>query len=183
MATQTSVLGLSKPAGNENALVSVLNSDMDLIDAEAGKVRGNIAATYSASSSYAVGDLCIYNGILYKCNTAIGSGGETWNASHWTQITIDGELSALNGKIENIPVIQNGTRTASTDAQGLVSLAVNISSNKIIFAVYGNGTTDTNIYIPFLFENIWHARVLSSISGNPIASTSVTMNYSYYVKQ
>lgn len=98
MATQTSVLGLSKPAGNENALVSVLNSDMDLIDAEAGKVRNNIAATYSASSSYAVGDLCIYNGILYKCNTAIGSGGETWNASHWTQITIDGELTALNGK-------------------------------------------------------------------------------------
>ena len=97
MATQTSVLGLSKPAGNENALVSVLNSDMDLIDAEAGKVRGNIAATYSASSSYAIGDLCIYNGILYKCNTAIGSGGETWNASHWTQITIDGELT--NAKV------------------------------------------------------------------------------------
>jgi len=100
-----------------------------------------------------------------------------------TKVLSAAQGKALSDQIANIPVIQNGTRTASTDAQGLVSLAVNISSNKIIFAVYGNGSTDTNIYIPFLFENIWHARVLSSISGNPIASTSVTMHYSYYVKQ
>lgn len=46
-------------------------------------------ATYSASSTYAVGDLCIYNGAMYQCKTAIVS-GEAWNASHWNLIRAAG---------------------------------------------------------------------------------------------
>jgi len=42
---------------------------------------------YSSSSTYAVGDLCIYNNILYQCNTAIST-AEAWNANHWTQTSI-----------------------------------------------------------------------------------------------
>ena len=102
MATTTSVLGLTKPAYSEAADVSVLNSDMDLIDAEAGRVRGNIAANYSASSAYAVGDLCLYTGVLYRCKTAIGSGGEAWNSGHWDAVKIAGQLSALSDQIANI---------------------------------------------------------------------------------
>ena len=152
MATQTSVLGLSKPAGNENALVSVLNSDMDLIDAEAGKVRGNIAATYSASSSYAVGDLCIYNGILYKNNTAIGSGGETWNASHWTQITIDGELTALNGNIVQYAEIDftipstGNTCTLSLPSGFTTSNSFPVASAIQSDALYWNQTQNGFVY-------------------------------------
>ena len=99
MATTTSVLGLTKPAYSEAADVSVLNSDMDLIDAEAGRVRSNIAANYSASSAYAVGDLCLYTGVLYRCKTAIGSGGEAWNSGHWDAVKIAGQLSALSDQI------------------------------------------------------------------------------------
>ena len=155
MATQTSVLGLSKPAGNENALVSVLNSDMDLIDAEAGKVRGNIAATYSDSSSYAVGDLCIYNGILYKCNTAIGSGGETWNASHWTQITIDGELTALNGKIANVQITSNELITEET-LTGYSSLADLQINDDALYCIEcsNDSSSETNIIVDFETKNL-----------------------------
>ena len=41
---------------------------------------------YSATSAYAVGDKCVHSGLEYQCNTAIGSGGEAWNASHWDEI-------------------------------------------------------------------------------------------------
>lgn len=99
MATTTSVLGLTKPAYSESADVSVINSDMDLIDAEAGRARGNIAADYSASQAYAVGDLCLYTGVLYRCKTAIGSGGEAWNSGHWDAVKIAGQLSALSDQI------------------------------------------------------------------------------------
>ena len=87
MANTTNI-DLVKPAGTDYALVSVINSNSDKIDAEAGRERANFAAAYSASSGYAVGDLCLYQGVLYRCTTAISSSGEAWNASHWTQVSI-----------------------------------------------------------------------------------------------
>lgn len=114
MATQTTVLDLTKPAGNENALISVINGNMDKVDAEAGKVRGNVAADYSTSSAYAVGALCIHDGNLYSCNTAIGSGGEAWTAAHWTQVTIAGEIAGVAADIPE--VVDNLTTTSSTKA-------------------------------------------------------------------
>lgn len=46
---------------------------------------GTIAPYYSASSTYAVGDIVRYNQYLYRCNTAITT-AEAWTAAHWTQI-------------------------------------------------------------------------------------------------
>lgn len=95
----TSILDLAKPAGTDKALVSVINSNSDKIDAEAAKERGNFAGTYSTSSAYAVGAYCIYEGNLYRCTTAIGSGGEAWTAGHWTQVSVGEEITSLNSKI------------------------------------------------------------------------------------
>lgn len=39
-------------------------------------------SNYSSSSTYKVGDLCKYNGVLYRCKTAITT-AEAWNSSHW----------------------------------------------------------------------------------------------------
>lgn len=98
MASTTTNLGLTKPAYSDDADISDINGNMDLIDAEAGRVRANVAANYDSSETYAVGDYCLHDGSLYKCSTAISS-PEAWTAGHWTQIKITGELSALNGKI------------------------------------------------------------------------------------
>lgn len=102
MATYTSALNLKKPAGGENVLIGDINGNMDAIDAEAIRSRANFAGTYDASSSYSVGDYCIYGGNLFRCTTAIGSGGETWTAGHWTQVAVGEELTTLNGKIVNL---------------------------------------------------------------------------------
>ena len=53
-----------------------------------------IAEEYSSSSSYAVGDFCLKDGLLYVCNTAIGSGGETWNSSHWDSTSLTDALNS-----------------------------------------------------------------------------------------
>lgn len=98
MASTTTNLGLMKPAYSDDADISDINSNMDLIDAEAGRVRANVAANYDSSETYAVGDYCLHDGSLYKCSTTISS-PEAWTAGHWTQIKIAGELSALNGNI------------------------------------------------------------------------------------
>lgn len=57
------------------------------------KARQNTANDYDATASYAVGDYCLHDGDLYKCNTAIASGGETWDATHWTATQIMEEIA------------------------------------------------------------------------------------------
>ena len=56
MASTTTNLGLTKPAYSDDADISDINGNMDLIDAEAGRVRANVAANYDSSETYAVGD-------------------------------------------------------------------------------------------------------------------------------
>lgn len=46
-----------------------------------------ISDGYSTTQSYKIGDLCIYNNVLYRCTTAIDE-GEAWNSSHWEQTSL-----------------------------------------------------------------------------------------------
>lgn len=50
-----------------------------------------IAAEYDATATYALGDVCLHDGSLYKCTTAIST-AEAWTAAHWTQITVGGDF-------------------------------------------------------------------------------------------
>lgn len=126
MASTTTNLGLTKPAYSDDADISDINGNMDLIDAEAGRVRANVAANYDSSETYAVGDYCLHDGSLYKCNTTISS-PEAWTAGHWTQIKITGELSALNGKIAKT------TGTAEVPSGVTVSYIKVEKINKIVW--------------------------------------------------
>ena len=43
-----------------------------------------IAAAFSTTSTYALGDYVMYNGKLYECTTAVTVEG-AWDASNWTE--------------------------------------------------------------------------------------------------
>lgn len=44
----------------------------------------DMATTYDAQEQYALGDITVYNGDLYKCTSETGATGE-WDATKWTQ--------------------------------------------------------------------------------------------------
>ncbi|MBQ1570045.1 MAG: hypothetical protein IIZ78_02880 [Clostridiales bacterium] len=44
--------------------------------------RRTTTTQYNPTSSYSVGDLCVYNNKVYVCNTDITT-AEAWNSSHW----------------------------------------------------------------------------------------------------
>ena len=113
MATTTTNLGLTKPALSESADVGVINDNSDKIDVEAGKSRANLAATYSATSAYAVGDYCERGGNLYRCTTAIASGGEAWDSGHWTQVAMTGELSSVIAQISGSEILEQKEKITS----------------------------------------------------------------------
>ena len=62
-------------------------------DVKDAKAWANTADEYDATASYEVGDYCLYGGDLYKCNTAIATGGETWTPAHWTATQIMDEVA------------------------------------------------------------------------------------------
>lgn len=57
------------------------------------------ASTYSEALTYAVGDYCVYSYALYRCTTAIST-PESWNASHWTQVSITSESARIITEIQ-----------------------------------------------------------------------------------
>ena len=55
------------------------------------EVQTPISDQYDPTQTYDVGDYCIYNNTLYRCNTAITT-AEAWTAAHWTATSIASEL-------------------------------------------------------------------------------------------
>ena len=54
----------------------------------------NLAPAYSNAATYAVGDLCTYQGKLYSCSTQIST-AEDWTAAHWTSVNMSSEVKQL----------------------------------------------------------------------------------------
>jgi hypothetical protein len=58
---------------------------------------------YDNTATYVVGDIVIYDGALYKCNTDIST-AEDFDSTKWDATTIDAELSSLNSSITNLSI-------------------------------------------------------------------------------
>jgi len=59
------------------------------------EILSSIAPAYSNISTYEVGDYCMYEYRLYKCNTDIYE-AEEWDSTHWDSTTLCGEISNLS---------------------------------------------------------------------------------------
>lgn len=58
------------------------------------QLLANFAAVYDDTATYSVGDICTYNGQLYKANQDI-SVAEAWDSTHWTAIVVK-QISGAN---------------------------------------------------------------------------------------
>ena len=74
-----------------DVVTAVKMNNMESGIEDANVLGSNIAAEYDASGDYAIGDYCIHDNVLYKCTTGI-TGGEAWNADHWTQVVVTDEM-------------------------------------------------------------------------------------------
>ena len=62
----------------------------DLLGKQVANVKANtasLAAAYSETATYAVGDAVTHDGKLYKCAVAITT-AEAWTAAHWAETTV-----------------------------------------------------------------------------------------------
>ena len=66
-----------------------------------GKLKNLMAAAYSTSATYDVGDYCIHGGSLYRCTAAIES-AESWTAAHWTKVNLGDEIDSAKEDIAKL---------------------------------------------------------------------------------
>ena len=58
-----------------------------------------IAASYNTTTSYVVGDYCVYDNVLQRCT---GATSGAWDSTKWQATTASGELKALKTDINTI---------------------------------------------------------------------------------
>lgn len=62
-------------------------------------ISPGVAAQYSTSATYDVGDYVIYNGQLYRCTTAITT-AESWTAAHWMAAVLGDDVGDLKNALD-----------------------------------------------------------------------------------
>lgn len=111
-------------------------------------LAGNFAVVYSNAATYAVGDYCVYNNVLYRCTTRIST-AESWNSAHWTQVTVGAFMKGV-APLLNVPVAVGGgglsvllNQTGTNTASGSLSLAQGFGTTASGLASHaeGDGTT------------------------------------------
>lgn len=59
---------------------------------EVGKFMRSVAEEYDTTATYEVGDYCLYNNVIYRCTTAVGTPG-AFNSAQWLAVSIANELA------------------------------------------------------------------------------------------
>lgn len=126
-----------------DALIADIENAVESIPADYSTLLACIADTYSSSSTYAVGDYVWYDGILYKCTTAITT-AESWTAGHWTTAVIADELVSQSEDIADLKIafddvitegnlflLENATYNKTLTSGALSDSATNIVSDYI----------------------------------------------------
>ena len=137
MSTNTPVFGLFQynPITDGNLpfnITQALNNNWNAIDSLALPAAA-AASPYNPSGTYAVGDFCIYNGTLQKCNTPIPS-GEAWNAAHWTETSVAAELAEVHDLLAPLG-------GATTTQAALAVLGAGVRPNLLDNAYFVGGGT------------------------------------------
>lgn len=95
------------------ALIEAIEDAVDSIPVDYSGLLATLAADYSTSKTYKVGDYAWYGGVLKRCIVAITT-AESYTAAHWTNAVLGDDVSALKSAINGItgndiiPITQKG---------------------------------------------------------------------------
>ena len=139
-----------------DASQTITNDDYFAIDnanGDTGKIPASLftstsreADQYDPEETYAVGDLCINNNVLYRCTTAIST-AEVWTPAHWTQTTLANEISTLNSSLTEKA---NKSWTYVDSKTGAIAIDLPNAWNEILITCNVHGETNrTTVVIPY----------------------------------
>lgn len=131
----------------------------------------NFAADYDATATYNTGDKCIYNNLLYICNTDNTTG--TWDPSAW-DFTPVGDWDASNIPLGSDFSDPNSTATAIGD---LSQLTTSVTSS-LVGAV--NEVNSGKVNVSDLTPKTFSTTTPISIQANETITQQFTVNNAKY---
>lgn len=151
------------------ALIAQIETAVGSIPADYSALLATLAADYSSSKTYAVGDYAWQAGVLKRCIVPITT-AETYTAAHWTNAVLGDDLSALKsafaqytGVTENLIASEyekgsiNGTNGENTDyRKNARARTINRETALFDFSVevFNDAGSTTDFYCNvYLFEN------------------------------
>ena len=147
--------------------------------------RAMVSTDYDPTSSYAVGDYCIYDNVRYCCNTAIASGGETWNSAHWDVAKVDDDVSEIKQSLSNLTEVVKDYRTTPVGYNGGGRIFIQKMGNTCIirFVDYiPKSPTGLQLLtdLPFNMKSDNSNIIFNASSGQYKILLSGNKTYSYY---
>lgn len=137
----------------EDMTFSNLKTSSKTVRTAINQTISNLAEDYSSTSTYALNDCVLYEGLLYKCTTAIST-PEEWTLAHWTQIKAVDVGSGGGGGVAWTDII--GTLIAGQTSLTLQNVAITESSTidyyTDIFGISPTNAVVTNGQIVLTFE-------------------------------
>ena len=85
MATYTDNYTMTKPTYAEQADISVINANMDIIDNVMHSSQISLAPAYDLNETYNTGDIVMHELLMYKCLEDSVTGA--WDSTKWTRTT------------------------------------------------------------------------------------------------
>lgn len=111
---------------------------MAIYDSVGSTVKVIKIASFDATKTYALGNEVIYQGVAYKCSTAITTAA-AWNATKWTALTTGDstydDLVKVNGLLQHDIVIDDSAKSTTGAATGRVIFDGIIYSSRLIYEV------------------------------------------------
>ena len=86
----------ANPTGTASDTLNTVRIDNVIYAVGGDSANQNIADAFSELQTYAVGDYCIYESILYKCTTAVQTAG-AWDSTKWTSCVVTDEMGSGGG--------------------------------------------------------------------------------------
>ena len=167
----------------------------------------SIADNFSTSSTYTVGELVMYNSLLYKCTTAVTTPGSWTGVTNWARVTAEDLIGNLNSltaihksnlvaavndaydtaSAANTDVLDkvniatynfNKTAAANTEASFTVSRSeLNLPANTQVVDAYFRLNDPTSVNAGFQYSFAVNARSANAIVGKVYNSTSSSRTY------
>lgn len=124
-------------------------------DSKGSGAIASIADTFSTTDTYEVGDLVMYNNLLYKCTVDISVPGPWTGSANWTRETVEGRINTLQTQVDGNTSDISDINTALA---GKASKSVDLGNLKI-----------KNVGITFTFNNSAQSNAENLVSASGIA--------------
>ncbi len=164
---------IDKPASATNGQVLTYNGTSNEWEAQNAKGGADdtsiISDAYDELKTYAAGEYCIYNNLLWKC--LVQHNGQTpTEGTYWTNVSVANEITQVNNSLENLKIYSTDEKIVGTWIDGKPIYQVTITGTtangeSVIYTP--DGGIDTVISIKGQYLNGSYKNLINSnYSGN-----------------